>query len=41
MSLKNVDAHSTVVELGTSMRVIAGSNPAQTKPGVDRREELT
>ena len=31
----------TVVEFGTSMRVAAGSNPAQTKlQGVDRLEEL-
>ena len=35
-----VDVRSIVVELGTSMRVVAGSNPAQTRNGVDRREEL-
>ena len=35
-----VGARSTVVERGTSMQVVVGSNPAQNRTGVDRREEL-
>ena len=35
-----VGARNTVVEFGSCMRVVEGSNPLSNRSGVGRREEL-